>query len=260
MHRFYLPPEAGDPERPRLRAGEAHHAQHVLRVRVGDPVSLLDGAGREQICAVDRVSREDVALRVTETRRFPVPAARITVFQAVTKPKSMDFVMQKATELGAHRIVPVLAARSIPGFEGDGAARKVERWRDLAIEALKQCGTPWLPKIEEPVRLPSALERRAPAELEFVGSLQSARRHPREHLDRFRTEHGRDPATISIWVGPEGDFAPEELQAIQAAGVRPITLGPLVLRAETATIYCLSVLNYELLARSAEPGQASKTH
>lgn len=260
MHRFYLPPEASDPAYPQLRASDAHHAKYVLRLRVGDPVAILDGAGREQTCVVEQVTRSEVALRVTATRVSPPPPSRITVYQSVTKPKSMDFVMQKATELGAHRIVAVLTERSIPSFGGDGAERKMERWRDLAVEALKQCGTPWLPKIEEPVRLAVALERREPDELEFVGSLQSARRHPREHLDRFRTEHGRSPITVSVWVGPEGDFTQAELVAIESAGIRPITLGPLVLRAETATIYCLSFLNYELLAPPIAGTQANNTH
>src|SRR5205085_2694307 len=84
--------------------------------------------------------------------------------------------------------------------------------------------------------------------LPLVASLQGNTRHPREYFDAFRTKHGRQPASVCVWIGPEGDFAPSEVEATIAAGALPITLGPLVLRTETAAIYCLSVINYELRA------------
>jgi 16S rRNA (uracil1498-N3)-methyltransferase len=100
--------------------------------------------------------------------------------------------------------------------------------------------------VETPQTIDQFLARKAPFDLLFVGSLQPERRHPRACLDEYRARHGAPPQTIGVWVGPEGDFTPAELAAIQAAGARPITLGRLVLRVETAAIYCLSILNYEL--------------
>ena len=116
----------------------------------------------------------------------------------------------------------------------------------MAIEAIKQCGAAWLPKIEAPVTIEQFLARQERFELSLVGSLQTERRHPRECFEEFQTRHGRLPKTVGVWIGPEGDFTLDELKAIQASGAQPVSLGKLVLRVETAAIYCLSILNYEL--------------
>jgi 16S rRNA (uracil1498-N3)-methyltransferase len=116
----------------------------------------------------------------------------------------------------------------------------------VAIEAIKQCGAAWLPNVEAPVTLPQFLARKEQFELALVGSLQGDGQHPRQYFEAFRAQRKRQPETVCVWVGPEGDFAPAELDAIRGAGALPITLGPLVLRSETAAVYCLSILNYEL--------------
>jgi 16S rRNA (uracil1498-N3)-methyltransferase len=114
------------------------------------------------------------------------------------------------------------------------------------MEAIKQCGAAWLPKIEAPVTIESFLARKEKFDLALVGSLQKERRHPRDVLREFEGQNRRAPKTAGIWVGPEGDFTLDELTAIQNSGAQPISLGRLVLRVETAAIYCLSILNYEL--------------
>jgi 16S rRNA (uracil1498-N3)-methyltransferase len=95
------------------------------------------------------------------------------------------------------------------------------------------------------------LERHEPFDLTLVGSLQTTRRHPREFLQEFQKQHGQLPKSVAVWIGPEGDFTLAEMAAIEQAGAQPITLGPLVLRAETAAVYCLSFLNYELQATTS---------
>jgi 16S rRNA (uracil1498-N3)-methyltransferase len=116
----------------------------------------------------------------------------------------------------------------------------------VAVEAIKQCGAAWLPKIEAPVTPAQFLARKEIFDLSLIGSLQKERRHPRECLQEFQAKHGQLPQSVGVWIGPEGDFTLEELDAIQAAGALPVSLGRLVLRVETAAIYCLSILNYEL--------------
>jgi 16S rRNA (uracil1498-N3)-methyltransferase len=125
---------------------------------------------------------------------------------------------------------------------------KAEKWRLTAIEAGKQCGSAWLPQVDAPVTPKEFLARGEKYELPLIASLQNDRRHPREYFETFQEENGRLPKSICVWVGPEGDFTPAEMSAAKSAGALPITLGRLVLRSETAAVYCLSVLNYELQA------------
>jgi len=248
MHRFYLPPEQCQQGDLSLRGGEAHHALDVLRVRPGDRVVVLDGAGGEFLCQVRQTTREQVALEVLRhTAHAPLPC-RLTLAQALPKGKTFEAIVQKATELGASRLVPLLSERVVSRLDQEAFAPKVEKWRRIAREALKQCGAAWLPEIGAPLTPQAFLGRADPFDLSLLAALQGERRHPRAVLQAFQSEQGRMPATLCVWIGPEGDFTPAELEAIRAAGTVPISLGPRVLRSETAALYCLSVLNYELQA------------
>jgi 16S rRNA (uracil1498-N3)-methyltransferase len=272
MHRFYLPPEHCAGEMLRLDGREAHHALHVLRLKRGELVTVLDGVGNEFLCAVENSSRHAVTLSVSLKNFTPPLPCSITLLQAVPKGKIIESIIQKAVELGARRIVPLLTEHVVTRLSDKDAADKREKWQTVAIEAIKQCGAAWLPEIEAPTTIeqflaphrsggrPTAgfvrenekygsLPKAAtptPFELALVGSLQKKRRHPRERFREFQAQHKCLPQSVGVWIGPEGDFTPEELEAIQASGALPISLGRLVLRVETAAIYCLSILNYEL--------------
>ncbi|HLX96799.1 MAG TPA: RsmE family RNA methyltransferase [Verrucomicrobiae bacterium] len=245
-HRFYLPPEhcAGDVLR--IEGREAHHALHVLRVKRGEPVVVLDGVGHEFACEVAETSRETLTLRVAQKHSIPSLPGPITLLQALPKGKIIESIIQKSVELGARRIVPLLTGRVVTQFDGKDAANKREKWQLVAIEAIKQCGAAWLPKIETPTTIEQFLAGKETFDLSLVGSLQADRRHPRVCFQEFQARHGRLPQGVAVWIGPEGDFTPGELKIIQASGALPISLGRLVLRVETAAIYCLSMLNYEL--------------
>jgi 16S rRNA (uracil1498-N3)-methyltransferase len=133
-------------------------------------------------------------------------------------------------------------------LDSESAEAKAEKWQQVAIEAIKQSGNPWLPGVELPLTPKAFLARHEAFDLPLVGCLESDSRHPREWFEKFRAEHKRNPKTAGVWVGPEGDFTPAEYEMLKSGGVLPITLGPLVLRVETAATYCLSVLNYEMNA------------
>ncbi len=272
MHHFYLPPERCAGNTLRLDGHEAHHALHVLRVKRGEQIMVLDGAGNEFLCAVENCARKVVELSVSLKNFTPPPPCSITLLQALPRGKIIESIIQKSVELGAHRIVPLLTEHVVTQLDEENAEQKREKWQQVAIEAIKQCGAAWLPKIEAPTTIKEFLARRnaglrpgefpksqragpeagAPSlgsvsfELSLVGSLQTERRHPRECFLEFQTRHGRLPKTVGVWIGPEGDFTLDELKAIQASGALPVSLGNLVLRVETAAIYCLSILNYEL--------------
>ncbi len=245
MHRFFLPPDQCRGESLRLAGREAHHALHVLRVKRGERVTVLDGAGGEYLCDVANTSKDSLTLTVHTRKTHPQLACPVTLLVAIPKGKLIESIIQKAVELGAAHIVPLLTDRVITQLDDDGAEAKREKWQHVAIEAVKQCGAAWLPQVAAPIAIKDFLAAKNLPELTLVGSLQTERRHPREIFSEFRTQHARLPQSVGVWIGPEGDFTLAELQAIEAAGARPITLGELTLRVETAAIYCLSILNYE---------------
>ena len=246
MHRFHLPPAQCHPLALLLEGGEARHARDVLRLRPGDEAVVLDGAGREFLCKVRTTDRHGVALDAVETRTEAPPPSKITLVQAIPKGKIFESIIQKATELGVSRIVPLVSERVAARFDAESARDKAEKWRQTAIEAIKQCGQKWLPEVLEPAGLPEILARIGTFDLALVGSLQGDGRHPREYFRELELQNQTRPKTVCAWIGPEGDFTGEELDAIRGAGARPITLGPLVLRSETAAIFTLSIINYEL--------------
>jgi len=246
MHRFYLPPKNCAGNSLRLEGREAHHALKVLRVKYGELVAVLDGVGNEFLCTVENSSRDAVTLSVSLKNFTPPPPCQITLLQALPKGKIIESIIQKSVELGAHRIVPILSERVVSHLDGESAEHKREKWQQVAIEAVKQCGAAWLPEIETPVTIEKFLSCKERFDLSLVGSLQKERRHPREVFQEFEKSHGRPPKTAGVWIGPEGDFTLDELNEIQNSGAQPVSLGRLVLRVETAAAYCLSILNYEL--------------
>jgi RsmE family RNA methyltransferase len=127
----------------------------------------------------------------------------------------------------------LISERSVPQMAGEDARRKVEKWRAVAVEAIKQCGAPWLPILEVPLTLQAWWARGERSGLDLLASLQPGSRHPREYFRAYHLEHGAAPSSVAVWVGPEGDFTPAELGAIRSEGALPITLGPVVLYHES---------------------------
>jgi 16S rRNA (uracil1498-N3)-methyltransferase len=247
MRRFYLPPESCKGDELFLTGSEAHHALHVVRVRRGQSLTVLDGAGHEFLCDVQQSDRDKIRLCVRERKTATPLPCRITLLQAVPKGKLFEAIVQKATELGAARIVPLMSERVLVHLNKNEAARKAAKWQLVAVEAIKQCGATWLPQVEIPTTPGQFLARKEHFDLALVGSLQPDAKHPQIYF-----HVPSQPKSAAIWVGPEGDFTPAELEAIKASGAHPITLGPLVLRTETAAIYCLAVLNYEINSKATE--------
>jgi 16S rRNA (uracil1498-N3)-methyltransferase len=251
VSRFFLPPAACAAEEIQLTEGEAHHARHVLRIKRDDAVEVLDGAGGRVTARVVTVSERVVRLAVVQRRHQPEPPCGLCLVQAVLKPKAMDLVLQKATELGCRRIVPVLSERVVSRMDPPEAERRAEKWRQVAVEAMKQCGAPWLPIVEAPRPLAGILNTSPLAEISLLASLRPAAARVGDILDDFAKATNTLPARVALWIGPEGDFTPAELDWIEASGARPVTLGTAVLRSETAALCGLAIIGYELQARAA---------
>jgi 16S rRNA (uracil1498-N3)-methyltransferase len=259
-----------------LTGTEAHHARGVLRLQPGDRVVLFDGRGREATAEITALDSAAVQLHILQEAVTPPLQARITLAQAIPKGKNMDLIVQKSVEIGAAEIFPLVSARTVVHLDPESAAQKQAKWQTVALEAAKQCGQNWLPHIHFPsspddffreiesVISPvgaeadmSAANRndgtrssRTPLhfDLRLVGSLQPGARHLKNILaDYAETYDGARPATVLMLIGPEGDFTPAEIALARSHGCTPLTLGPIILRVETAAIYCLSILSYELL-------------
>ena len=166
---------------------------------------------------------------------------------AVPKGKIIEGIIQKAVELGAGCIVPLLTERVVTHLDDDGAEGKREKWQLVAIEAIKQCGAGWLPQVETPQTISEFLAcagRRSNWRWSVHCRQSDGIRASGSW--NFKAARRRLPRSAAVWIGPEGDFTLEEIRQIEGAGAKPITLGTLTLRVETAAIYCLSFLNYEL--------------
>ncbi|NDB77998.1 MAG: 16S rRNA (uracil(1498)-N(3))-methyltransferase [Verrucomicrobia bacterium] len=241
MHRFHIPPGSAKADEVLLSPEESHHALRVLRLAPGDAVTLLDGAGVEARGSILVADKRAVRVGVRERIVHPPLPCAVTLLQALPKGRLMDSIVEKATELGAARIMPLLTEHTVSRPDGDHAANKLEKWRTTALEAVKQCGNPWLPQVEAPVTFAEFLRRAERFDLALVASLHPGARPIRAVFAEFAAREQRRPATVAVWVGPEGDFSPAEIATLVDRGVQPITLGRLVLRCDTAAVTVLAL-------------------
>jgi len=249
MYRFHLAPN--DWPSATLIGSEAHHARDVLRLQPGARVTLFDGQGREATAEVRTINSGAVELRIMHETATPPLRARITLAQAIPKGKNMDLIVQKAVEIGAAEIFPLLSSRTVVHLDAESATQKQAKWQTVALEAAKQCGQNWLPRVHAP-QSPNDFFAASSAishDLRLIGSLQPGAQHLKKILGEYAESHaGARPASVLMLIGPEGDFTPAEIALARSHGCTPLTLGPIILRVETAAIYCLSILSYELLA------------
>ena len=249
VHRFYISPENWNPAALTLMGPEAHHARDVLRMRAGEKLVLFNGKGREITAEVVDLSGDEIGLKKLHETETPPLQCRIVLGQAIPKGKNMELIVQKAVEIGAAEIAPIISDRSIVQVDSENAAQKQSKWRQIAIEAAKQCGQNWLPRVHTPRKLAElfSVASEESFDLRLIGSLQPEAQHLKKILADHSREYEHRPRNVLMLIGPEGDFTPAELSLARRYGCQPITLGPIILRVETAAIYCLSVLSYELL-------------
>ncbi len=251
-HRFYLPRRTIESAGLVLTGTEAHHCHDVLRLETDSRVVVFDGEGHEHLCKIQRASSKQVCLVEIQKQNTPPLPFRVTLAQAIPKGKTMEVIVQKATELGVHRLIPVLSERTVVRIDQTDSAKKAERWHDIVVDAAKQSGNNWMPSIEAIQNVRQLAQEVRHFDLALIGSLQPDSKFLKSFLDDFASESKRLPASVLVCIGPEGDYTPAELSLLQGAGCKPITLGQIVLRSDTAAIYALSILVYELQARQRQ--------
>ena len=217
-----------------LEGGDARHISGALRMTVGEPLTLCDGAGTDYACTVTAVERERVELSVDSAApNASEPTLKVTLYMGLPKGDKLELIIQKAVELGVTAIVPVVTARSIARVEGKDGEKKRARWQKIAAEAAGQSGRGVIPTVEAPISWKQALPRLAGEQTLLCYEGGGA------PIGELVTP--ADTA-FSLVVGPEGGFDPGEVAAVTAAGGRIATLGPRILRCETAPLAALAVL------------------
>src|SRR6476620_4541973 len=191
MHRFYIAPENWDPKGLALRESEVHHARNVLRMQAGDKLVLFNGEGRALTAEITNVADHEIRLRKLHETETPPLRCRIILGQAIPKGKNMDLIVQKAVEIGAAEIAPLISERTIVDLNPKEAEQKQVKWQQIAIEAAKQCGQNWLPQVHAPKKLAEFFSTSDhPFDLRLIGSLQPDAQHLRRILETYSSEHG----------------------------------------------------------------------
>jgi 16S rRNA (uracil1498-N3)-methyltransferase len=244
--RAYCPTTESTPAELRLSPEESHHLVVVNRCSRGDLVVAFDGQGHEWLTECADPAKSAAVLKVKSARPAAPRSFAITLAQSLPKGSTMDDIVRQATEVGAARIVPLLSERTQVHLDGDRGEKKVGKWRTGAIEAAKQCGNPWLPEIAPLTKFDEFVGHAQDYDLKLIASLHAGTTSLKKALATFVAKHGHAPRAAVWLVGPEGDFSPAEMTAAITAGFTPVTLGPLVLRSDTAAIYALSILENEL--------------
>lgn len=241
MARFFVSPEQVKSGRITILGPDVRHITRVLRMGPGDIITVLDGDGKVYEARIESVSRDKVRCEILEEGQAGgEPPVRVTLVQGLSKGEKMDLVVQKGTELGVTSIIPVICKYSVVKLSPKKAAERRDRWQRIAVEAAKQCGRAVVPRVVTPMAWWEALEdipNGAVALMPYEGENEQKMRDVLRKLAA--------PPEIYIFIGPEGGIHPEEFEQAYRKGVIPVTLGPRILRTETAGLAALSLVLYE---------------
>lgn len=240
MPRFYVPDPHIEDELIRIKGPEARHIRRVLRLQKGDEVVVFDGSGREYEGTIVEEGVTSVSVKIEKIRDSGKgPVLEVTLAQSLLKGEKMDYLIQKATELGVAEVVPFFSMRSIPLLERSKKVEKSRRWMRIAIEASKQCGRKVIPEVRAPLSYSHMLSIPSSESLRLI-LLEKGGKGLREMLKESKSKE-----RVFFIVGPEGGLSQGEIEEAERTGFVPVTLGSRVMRAETASLCVLSILQYE---------------
>jgi len=243
MHRFFIPPEWIRGKRVTLDGPVAHQVHNVLRMHPGDRIRVLDNSGWARDVVLQVMGQDRVVGEVVRRTLAPgEPRTKITLYQGMLKSRRFEFVLQKGTELGIVEFVPLISDRTIIADLGD-VDKRHDRWERIVREAAEQAGRGRLPRLESAMLFPRACER---AQRQGGLALIPWEGEHSLSLRAVLAQQERKPFIVSLFIGPEGGFAPQEITLARQYGIQPITLGPRILRAETAGLVAAAVVLYEL--------------
>jgi len=238
MRRFVAPEGAIESGQVTLRDSEAYHLAVVLRLRAGARVLVADGRGIEHVVRLTAVDAQEVRGEIEQTRTGVTAPLDLVLVQGVPKGAKMDDIVRMGTELGVRSFIPVLTTRTVAQGRGRAA-----RWRRIAAEAAKQCARADVPAVLDPLPFTAALDRLSTTTLILL-LWEGERARTLAHVLQ-----GAAPSRVALLVGPEGGFDETEVSEAAARGATPVSLGPLILRTETAGVVAAAMVLYELTLR-----------
>lgn len=244
MARFFVSPEAVDKGSGLITVtGEdVNHIKNVLRLANGDMLEISDGAGNDYSVVIEKLEKDRIISVIKEvSQNRTEPPVEVILYQGIPKSDKMDLIIQKCVELGVGRVVPVITERTVVRFDGSrDVSAKTARWQKISLEASKQCGRGRIPIVAEPVRFGKALEEARGCELSIIPYEKESTRGLAGCLamGKYRS--------VAVFTGPEGGFTEDEIRKAELSGAIPVSLGPRILRTETAGLAVLSILMYEL--------------
>lgn len=240
IRRFYLRSEFifSDTEDLMLRGKEAHHISNVLRLGAGEEIFLMDGQGNRAKCIIERKEKGKLFLKILDRETLQDDRIPIHLIIAVIKGDRMSWLLQKAAELGVLSIKPVIASHTIMSLHGMNKESRMERWQEIAIQALKQCRGNWITEI---LPLSSLKEAAQNCPKESAKIFLSEKEKKSDIFSAWQTQGKKTPIWLAI--GPEGGFSEDEREFLEKKDFHPVTLGSRILRSETAAIAGISVLS-----------------
>jgi 16S rRNA (uracil1498-N3)-methyltransferase len=238
--RFFITPEQVREPSITITGDDLRHIRTVLRKQPGDLLTLLDGQGREYTVRITVIEKAEIETEIVERRKRELPTVRVTLGQGLPKSDKMDFIVQKATELGVSSLVPLVTERTIVKVKDEG--KRCERWQKIAREAAMQSGRPDIPKVETIRSFSEFIRTAAPGPktlflLPWEEGTEPVKNVLRGHLD---AKH------VVVLIGPEGGFSQAEADAAKEKGFHLVSLGPNILRTETAAVAVLSMIGYDI--------------
>lgn len=243
MQRFFVTPDQVGEDKIRIQGSDVNHMKNVLRMRPGEEVMVSDGNNRQYRCRVEDYPEGEAVLAILEAGLVDTELpSRIYLFQGLPKQEKMELIVQKAVELGVCQVIPVQTRRCVVKLDAKKAAKKVQRWQQIAESAAKQAGRGYIPAVSEVMTFQEALAFSEALDIRLIPyELADGMDGTRKILDGIRPGQ-----SVGIFIGPEGGFEKEEVGRAVEAGAMPITLGKRILRTETAGIAVLSILMYRL--------------
>jgi 16S rRNA (uracil1498-N3)-methyltransferase len=254
-HRFFIPGDRIQEERVSLQGAVVHQIRDVLRLTPGDSIIVLDDSGWEFQVQLTGVEYDLVTGTIqSKVLAHTEPRTKISLYQSLLKGDRFEWVLQKGTELGIVEFIPMVSDRCVIGSVDDVSKAKVERWQRIVLEAAEQCARARLPRVQAPMLFAQACERARRADLALLFWEEEQKRSLRSMLvaspettisAHGKTEVLRRPFSISIFIGPEGGFSVREADLARRYGIAPVSLGPRILRADTAALAAATAILYQ---------------
>jgi 16S rRNA (uracil1498-N3)-methyltransferase len=225
-----------------LEADQVRYIRNVLRLKTGDELILFDGQGDECKASIREFTTEAAVVEILKKRSLEKDALKITLIQSLPKRPKMDDIVEKVSELGVHKIVPCLSSRSVPRLSDDKAKHRTERWQKIAVEASRRCGRADVPSVAQDIKPFDEALKIEEQGLKIIFWEEETALRIKEVL---RDNTHAEISNFSIVVGPEGGFTADEVRKAEHLGYLSVSLGPLVLKVETAAVSILTIMQYE---------------